>query len=38
MHLMAKYSIPWLAIKLHKPNAVHNAQSVGVYIERGQLS
>ena len=35
-HLMAKYSIPWLSIKLHKPNAVHNAQSVGVYIERGQ--
>lgn len=37
-HLTAKYSIPWLSIKLHKPNAVHNAQSVGVYIERGQLS
>ena len=35
-HLMSKYSIPWLSIKIHKPNAVHNAQSVGVAIERGQ--
>ena len=35
-HLMNKYSIPWLSIKIHKPNAVHNAQSVGVAIERGQ--
>ena len=35
-HLMSCYQIPWLSIKLHKPNAVHNAASVGVEIERGQ--
>lgn len=35
-HLMNKYHIPWLTIKIHKPNAVHNASSVGVEIERGQ--
>ena len=34
-HLMSQYRIPWLSIKIHKPNAVHNAQSVGVAIERG---
>ena len=34
-HLMEKYGIPWLSMKIHKPNAVHNAQSVGVAIERG---
>ena len=34
-HLMAKYHIPWLSLKIHKPNAVHNAISVGVAIERG---
>lgn len=37
-HLMSQYHIPWLSIKLHKPNAVHNAQSVGVEIERGTLN
>lgn len=34
-HLMLTYHIPWLSMKIHKPNAVHNAQSVGVEIERG---
>lgn len=35
-HLMTKYQIPWLRLKLGKPGAVHNAISVGVVIERGQ--
>ncbi|MGJ8692982.1 MAG: dihydroneopterin aldolase [Thalassotalea sp.] len=35
-HLMSTYHIPWLSLKIHKPNAVHNASSVGVEIERGQ--
>jgi dihydroneopterin aldolase len=34
-HLMIKYKIPWLNIKVHKPTAVHNTTSVGVEIERG---
>ncbi|WP_286263017.1 dihydroneopterin aldolase [Thalassotalea atypica] len=34
--LMAKYSIPWLALKIGKPGAVYNAQTVGVEIERGK--
>lgn len=35
--LMTQYQIPWLKITLMKPNAVHNATTVGVEIERGQL-
>lgn len=35
-YLMASYQIPWLKLTIHKPNAVHNAASVGVEIERGQ--
>ena len=34
--LMAQYQIPWLKISLMKPNAVHNATTVGVEIERGE--
>lgn len=34
--LMTTYQIPWLKLAIHKPNAVHNASSVGVEIERGQ--
>lgn len=34
--LMAHYHIPWLKLKIGKPGAVHNAQTVGVEIERGQ--
>jgi len=37
-HLMATYQIPWLKLRVGKPGAVHNAQTVGVVIERGQLS
>lgn len=33
--LMTTYSIPWLKLCIGKPGAVHNAQSVGVEIERG---
>ena len=31
-------NIPWLSLTIHKPNAVHNANSVGVSIERGKLA
>jgi dihydroneopterin aldolase len=34
--LMAQYHIPWLKLSIGKPGAVHNAQTVGVEIERGQ--
>lgn len=36
--LMAQYHIPWLRLKLMKPTAVHNATTVGVEIERGQVT
>ena len=32
--LIANYQIPWLRLKLMKPNAGHNATTVGVEIER----
>ena len=35
--LMTQYHIPWLQLKIGKPGAVHNADTVGVEIERGQL-
>lgn len=35
--LIERYHIPWLRLKIGKPNAVHNAVTVGVEIERGQL-
>jgi 7,8-dihydroneopterin aldolase/epimerase/oxygenase len=34
--LMARYDIPWLRLSIAKPTAVHNADAVGVVIERGQ--
>ena len=37
-YLMSTYHIPWLKLTIHKPNAVHNACSVGVEIERGMQS
>lgn len=37
-YLMNQYSIPWLKLSIGKPGAVHNAQTVGVEIERGQQS
>lgn len=37
-HLMDTYQVKWLKMKIHKPNAVHNAASVGVEIERSRES
>ena len=34
-HLMKRYNIKWLKLRIGKPGAVYNAQSVGVEIERG---
>jgi len=34
-YLMTQYHIPWLKLSIGKPGAVHNAQTVGVEIERG---
>jgi len=36
--LMAQFHIPWLKLTIGKPGAVHNASTVGVEIERGQLT
>ena len=36
--LMAQFHIPWLKLTIGKPGAVHNASTVGVEIERGQLN
>jgi len=33
-YLMNQYHIPWLKLSIGKPGAVHNAQTVGVEIER----
>ena len=35
-YLMTEYHIPWLTLFIGKPGAVHNAQTVGVEIERGK--
>ena len=37
-YLMTQYQIPWLKLFIGKPGAVHNAQTVGVEIERGKQS
>jgi len=34
--LMSTYHIPWLTLSIGKPGAVHNADTVGVEIERGR--
>ncbi|GAA6172500.1 dihydroneopterin aldolase [Colwellia sp. KU-HH00111] len=36
--LMTTYHIPWLKLTIGKPGAVHNADTVGVEIERSQSS
>ncbi|MDX2369504.1 MAG: dihydroneopterin aldolase [Colwellia sp.] len=36
--LMTQFHIPWLKLTIGKPGAVHNAATVGVEIERGQLN
>lgn len=33
--LMEEFSIPWLTLRLYKPGAVAEADTVGVAIERG---
>lgn len=35
--LISQFDIPWLRLAIGKPGAVHNAITVGVEIERGQL-
>jgi dihydroneopterin aldolase len=35
-YLMTDYHIPWLQLKIGKPGAVHNTETVGVEIERSQ--
>jgi dihydroneopterin aldolase len=32
---MAEYSVPWLRLRLGKPDAVPEARDVGLVIERG---
>ncbi len=34
--LISEFNIPWLRLKIGKPGAVHNADTVGVEIEREQ--
>jgi dihydroneopterin aldolase len=36
--LMTQFHVPWLKLTIGKPGAVHNATTVGVEIERGQLN
>ena len=36
-YLRTQFNIPWLRLTIGKPGAVHNAITVGVEIERGQL-
>lgn len=36
-YLRSEFHIPWLRLTIGKPGAVHNAGTVGVEIERGQL-
>ena len=35
--IMQTYNVPWLNLKVCKPGAVHNADTVGVEIERGKI-
>lgn len=35
--LRSQFHIPWLRLTIGKPGAVHNAETVGVEIERGEL-
>ncbi len=37
-YLISQFQIPWLRLTIGKPGAVHNATTVGVEIERGQLA
>ena len=35
-YLITSFQIPWLKLSIGKPGAVHNADTVGVEIERGK--
>ena len=35
--LHTRFGVPWLRLKLSKPNAVPQAKSVGVVVEKGSL-
>lgn len=35
--IMARFSVPWIKIRLTKPGAVPQAKGVGVVIERGSV-
>lgn len=35
--VMREFSVPWLRLKVSKPNALSSATDVGVVIERGKL-
>ena len=34
-YILQEFSVPWLSLTLHKPNAITGAQTLGVKIERG---
>ena len=34
--VLSEFDVPWLRLRLGKPGAVMNAQTVGVVIERGE--
>ena len=34
--LLQEFGVPWLRLTIYKPDAVGNAQAVGVSIERGE--
>lgn len=34
--IVLSHGAPWVAVRVHKPGALRFADSVGVYIERGQ--
>lgn len=34
--IMSSFSVPWIRVRVGKPNAVLNAREVGVVIERGE--
>lgn len=36
--IMAQYPVPWLRMKLHKPEALSYSDDVGLIIERGTLA
>jgi len=36
--IMTQYKVPWLRLKLHKPEALSNSDDVGLIIERGRLT